>query len=150
MAVAAAAARTWNETQGAEEVPPVPEAVQVRVAGLWREAVAAARAEHEAARQGWETQLATAQAEGRELESALEDIEDRAEQLRLEVEDLQAQLQGQRSRADRAEARAEAEQDQARQLRTEVEELRAQLQGQRSRADRAEALLEQVQQSKEK
>ncbi|MDO5067432.1 MAG: DNA-binding protein [Propionibacteriaceae bacterium] len=142
MTVAAAAARTWNEQEEAQDAPPVPETVQLRLTGVWREAVAAARAEHEAARQGWETQLAAAQAEGRELESALEDIESRAEQLRLKVEDLQAQLQGQRTRADRAEARAEAEQNQAQQLRAEAEKLHTQLQEQRTRADRAEALLE--------
>ncbi len=39
--------RAW---QAAEDVPPVPEAVQLRLAGVWREAVAAARGEHEAAR----------------------------------------------------------------------------------------------------
>lgn len=146
MAVATAAARTWNETQGAEDVPPVPDAVQLRVAGLWREAVTAARVEHEAARQGWEAQLADARAEARELETALEDVESRVEQLRREVADLQAQVQGQRSRADRAEARVEAEQVRMEELRVEVEQLRDQVQEQRSRADRAEALLEQLQQ----
>ena len=43
MAVAAATARAWNESQGPEDVPPVPEAVQLRLAGVWREAVAASR-----------------------------------------------------------------------------------------------------------
>lgn len=92
--------------------------VQVRLAGVWREAVAAARTEHDVARQGWEAQLAETQDEARELETALE----------------------------AAEARAETEQGQVQQLRAEVEEVRAQVQVQCSRADRAEALLEQLQQ----
>ena len=146
MAVAAATARAWNESQGPEDVPPVPEAVQLRLAGVWREAVAAARTEHDVARQGWEAQLAETQDEARELETALEAAEAQLEQLNREVEDLQTQVQRQRSRADRAEARAETEQGQVQQLRAEVEEVRAQVQVQCSRADRAEALLEQLQQ----
>ncbi len=142
MAVAAATARAWNEQQGPEDVPPVPEAVQLRLAGIWREAVAVARGEHEAARQGWETQVTAAQTEARELETALEVAEAQVEQLHREVEDLQAQVQGQRSRADRAEAQGDQLTALVEQLRTQIEQLRDQVQVQRSRADRAEAVLE--------
>lgn len=145
MTVAAAVARGWNKQQGPEDVPPVPEAVQLRLAGVWREAVAAARTEHDAARQGWEAQLAETQDEARELETALEAAETQVEQLHREVEDLQTQVQGQRSRADRAEAQDDQLTALVAQLRTEIEQLRDQVQVQRSRADRAEALLEQFQ-----
>lgn len=142
VSMAVAVAKAWNEQQGPEDVPPVPEAVQLRLAGVWREAVAAARGEHEAARQGWETQVTAAQTETLELETALEVAEAQVEQLHREVEDLQAQVQGQRSRADRAEAQGDQLTALVAQLRTEIEQLRDQVQMQRSRADRAEAVLE--------
>lgn len=58
MNVASPAARNWNAQQArAREVPPLPDSVAIRVQGLWREAVEAARSEHQAERDGWAAQL---------------------------------------------------------------------------------------------
>ena len=98
-AVAAAAAKQWNQQQAAEEeLPPVPDSVQRRIAGIWGEAVTVARASHDAERQGWETQVAAAQAEARELEAVVDAAEAQVEQLRAELETIQALVLEQRPR----------------------------------------------------
>jgi hypothetical protein len=71
MDVATEAAATWNAAQ-VVEAPPVPESVTVRVAGLWAEAWAAARATFDAERAG----LAQAAQDARaERDAALADLE---------------------------------------------------------------------------
>lgn len=64
MAVAAEVAREWKARESAAAaVPPVPEVVQARLAGVWAEAVQAARAEHERAVAGWRSQVEQVEAE---------------------------------------------------------------------------------------
>lgn len=108
------AARAWNQKQAEQAaIPPMPEAVQFRVDALWREAITAARSEHDEARAGWEATRAQLQTELTELGADLERVEGeketehtRAEQLQAEVQRLTQELAEQRSRADTQTGRA--------------------------------------------
>ena len=72
MSVAARAAREWNEGQAqTRDVPEPPDAVTVRFQGVWREAIEAARAEHQAEREGWTARITSIEDE---RDAALEDI----------------------------------------------------------------------------
>lgn len=146
MSVATAAARAWNEREAqAREVPAMPDAVLTRMEGVWREAFAAARDEHQAERDGWAAQLAAAEAErdalGEDVDRAeAERDEARAaaealgEELRARIADLENQVATERAAAEAsaiataaAEARASAAEGVAAGLREGVTELRAAL-----------------------
>jgi chromosome segregation ATPase len=108
------AAREWNEQQAAQvAIPPMPQAVQFRVEALWREAITAARSEHDEARAGWEAKVQTAQEEVTELSTDLERTEAELATERGQVATLQAEVARltqevgeQRSRADTQTGRA--------------------------------------------
>lgn len=114
LTAATVAAREWNEEQAsAVPVPPAPESVLFRFEAMWREAITAARAEHDEARAGWEAKVAAAQEEVDELGQDLERVEgerdtERAqrEQLQTEVQRLTQEVAEQRSRADTQTGRA--------------------------------------------
>ena len=75
MAVAAEVAREWKARETAvAAVPPVPEVVAARLAGVWAEAVQAARAEHEQAVEGWRAQIEQVEAERVEAISAADEL----------------------------------------------------------------------------
>ena len=58
MAVAAQIAREWKTAAETERaIPEIPGRVQVRVEGLWKEAIETVRKEFETERQGWQTRL---------------------------------------------------------------------------------------------
>lgn len=97
MKVATAAAKAWKERDAElREIPAAPDTVLTRMDALWREAVMAARGEHQAERDGWAAQMSEAE---EEREALGEDI-DRAEKERdkaiadakAQAEDLQAQI----------------------------------------------------------
>lgn len=144
MAVAAEAARAWNEAEAnAAVVPEPPAAVEARFAAVWREAVIAARAEFAEAKAGWQAKLDQAEAERSTLAEEVEQLEaerdearkerDKAgrETARLREEAAAAAaaateaLAEQRSRADRAEARAEAVEGERDRLLAERDRLQA-------------------------
>lgn len=131
MSVAADVAREWNQREQSKgDVPSVPDALRTRFDAIWAEAVVLARAEHAAEREGWQQRLTQLEAERDALTDDLAKAEDAldsavtdakvqqqeaqqlAERARAEAEQraqLTAdELAGERSRADRAEARAEA------------------------------------------
>jgi hypothetical protein len=120
MTVAAAVAREWNKQQAAARaVPEVPAQVLARVDAIWREAVEAARAEHEAERDGWAARLASSEEERAGLNEDLERIEaERAEEqsaaraeadeLRSHIAALDAELAAQKEAAAEAASAAAA------------------------------------------
>ena len=104
MSVAARAAREWNEQQAhARQVPPPPDALLLRLQGIWREAVELARAEHEAERDGWAAKLKNAEDE---RDGALEEAE--AERLHAQDELARACARIAELEAAVDQARAEA------------------------------------------
>ncbi|MBS1673148.1 MAG: DNA-binding protein [Actinobacteria bacterium] len=146
MSVAAAVARAWNEREAeSREVPAMPDAVLARMEGLWREAVAAARDEHQAERDGWAAQLAAVEAERdalgedvdraeAERDEAVAAAEELGEELRSRISDLERQLEAERASlataaaaTAAAEGRAAAAEGVAEGLREGVAELRAAL-----------------------
>ncbi|MDN5795467.1 MAG: DNA-binding protein [Intrasporangium sp.] len=75
MAVAAEVAREWKaRTAATVAVPPVPEVVAARLAGVWAEAVQAARVEHEHAVEGWRAQVEQVEIERDEAISAADEL----------------------------------------------------------------------------
>lgn len=111
MSVAAAVAREWNKQQAAARaIPEVPTQVLARVDAIWREAVEAARTEHEAERDGWAARLAASEEERAGL---VEDVD------RIEAERA----------AERDAARAEADE-----LRSHIAALDAELTAQKEAA----------------
>jgi hypothetical protein len=87
------AAREWNEAQAsAVPIPPAPESVLFRFEAMWREAITAARSEHDEARAGWEAKVQAAQEEVAELGKDLERIEAEKETERAQREALQAEV----------------------------------------------------------
>ena len=144
MAVAAEVAREWKARESAAAaVPPVPEVVQARLAGVWAEAVRAARAEHERAVEGWRAQLDQVEAERDEAITAADELaaaaQRDADQAAAQIVALQAQLTQQLDVAEalrqdletahieRAQAREDAAgaRGEATVLREEVTRLRA-------------------------
>lgn len=80
MVVAADAARVWNEeTARATAVPDLPQAVQLRLEGIWAEAFTAARLEFDDARAGWTSRIQHLEDEVRDLTSAVSDAEQATE-----------------------------------------------------------------------
>lgn len=123
MTVAAQIAREWKTSAEAERATPeIPTRVQVRVEGLWKEAIDTARHEFEAERQGWQRRLeetteerddlikdvAIFETEVRKLEVLLETTH--AEAL-ARAADLEEVLRSVTSRADRAEAQVQVLQE---------------------------------------
>ena len=123
MTVAAQVAREWKTSAEAERpVPEIPKRVQVRVEGLWKEAIDTVRDEFEAERQGWQRRLeetvqerdglikdvATFETEGRELQALLETTREEA---LASATGLEEALRSATSRADRAEAQVQALQE---------------------------------------
>lgn len=109
MNVASPVAREWNEAQAqSREVPPVPDSVTLRVQGLWREAVEAARGEHQVERDGWAARLASAE---EERDGALEDVGRAQAQLdaaATRIAELEALVEQVRATVGEAEARTAA------------------------------------------
>lgn len=76
MSVAAAVAREWNAKEAAARaIPEVPAQVLARVDAIWREAVEAARTEHDTEREGWAARIAAGEEERAGLTEELERIE---------------------------------------------------------------------------
>ena len=119
MAVAAQIAREWKTAAETERIiPEIPSRVQVRVEGLWKEAVDAAREEFEAERQGWQVRLEEVGQECDELINGATNLEARTIDLQETIaaarkenvatlKDVEAALTIAISRADRAEAQVE-------------------------------------------
>lgn len=127
MTVAAQIAREWKTSAEAERATPeIPARVQVRVEGLWKEAIDTARDEFEAERQGWQRRLE----ETREERDGL--IKDVAT-FEIKIEELQALLEA---------ARHEAQ--------TSVAGLEKTLRSITSRADRAEAQVQVLQEERDR
>lgn len=156
MAVAAEAARAWNEAQAqATEVPEMPPAVEARFAAAWREAVLAARAEFAQSQAGWQGRLNAVDAERRALAEDVEKAEAERDQAQAETAGVREEaaeaaaaaaqaLTEQRSRADRAEARAEAVEGERNRLIAERDRLQAECDNLRT------AISEQPNRAKEK
>ena len=123
MAVAAQIAREWKTAAETERtIPEIPSRVQVRVEGLWKEAIEAVREEFETERQGWQTRLEELSQERDELikeftsfEAKATELQDVIDTLHKEnaatVKGLETALTTATSRADRAEAQVEALQE---------------------------------------
>lgn len=108
MALAADAARAWNEQQSKEEaVPDAPAAVQARFVALWREAVTLARGEFAEARTGWQAKIAKAEEERDGMSDDLVKVEEERDNALKEAAKANTAVTTQRSRADKAEGRAE-------------------------------------------
>lgn len=119
MAVAAQISREWKMAAETERaIPEIPSRVQVRVEGLWKEAVEAAREEFEAERQGWQVRLEEVGQERDELIKEATHLETRAVELQEKiatlrnegaatVKGLEEALATVTTRADRAEAQVE-------------------------------------------
>lgn len=134
MAVAAQVAREWKTSAQAERATPeIPTRVQVRVEGLWKEAIDTVRDEFEAERQGWQKRLEETAAERDELISDIAPFEAKTEELQTLLEEtrveavantkaLEESVRSATSRADRAEAQVEALQEERDRL---IEENRA-------------------------
>jgi|SRR5665647_491466 hypothetical protein len=112
MNVASPAAREWNARQAqAREVPPLPDSVEVRIQGMWREAVEAARAEHQVERDGWAARIKVVEDD---RDGALEDATrirgelDRATARNAELEEALEQALAAASQAQARTAAAEA------------------------------------------
>lgn len=120
MAVAVQIAREWKTAAETERaIPEIPGRVQVRVEGLWKEAVDVAREEFEAERQGWQVRLEEVGQERDELVKDATKLEARTIELQEIIaaarkenaatrKDVEAALTIATSRADRAEAQVEA------------------------------------------
>ena len=123
MAVAAQIAREWKTAAETERtIPEIPSRVQVRVEGLWKEAIDTVREEFEVERQGWQTRLEELSQERDELikeftsfEAKATELQDVIDTLHKEnaatVKGLETALTTATSRADRAEAQVEALQE---------------------------------------
>ena len=123
MTVAAQIAREWKtSTEAKRSIPEIPKRVQVRVEGLWKEAIDTVRGEFEAERQGWQRRLeetieerdglikdiSVFETEVGELQTLLETT--RAKAL-ASAADSEEALRSVTSRADRAEAQVHALQE---------------------------------------
>ena len=123
MTVAAQVAREWKTSAEAERsIPEIPKRVQVRVEGLWKEAIDTVRGEFEAERQGWQRRLeetieerdglikdiSVFETEVGELHTLLETT--RAKAL-ASAADSEEALRSVTSRADHAEAQVHALQE---------------------------------------
>lgn len=106
MNVASPAAREWNARQAqARDVPPLPTSVVARTEALWREAVEAARAEHQVERDGWAARLKVVEDE---RDGALEDVtsaQEAIEQATARIAELEAAAQQAVAVATQAQAR---------------------------------------------
>lgn len=132
MAIAADAARSWNEREaGQREAPAIPNAVQARFEALWREAYTAARAEFDEAVAGWKARLQRADEERDQLTAAVEEAEKECERI-----EAAAQAAAEQSARALADAQAKAAGD--------AKEQAALLADERSRADKAEGALEAI------
>ena len=120
MAVAAQIAREWKTAAETERaIPEIPSRVQVRVEGLWKEAIETVRKEFETERQGWQTRLEELSQERDELIKEVTNLETKTSELQdtitaahqenaATIKGLEAALTTVTSRADRAEAQVEA------------------------------------------
>lgn len=123
MAVAAQIAREWKTAAETERtIPEIPSRVQVRVEGLWKEAIDTVREEFEVERQGWQTRLKELSHERDDLIKEVTNLETKTSELQDTIttaheenaatrKDLEAALAAATSRADRAEAQVEALQE---------------------------------------
>ena len=123
MTVAAQVAREWKTSAEAERsIPEIPKRVQVRVEGLWKEAIDTVRDEFEVERKGWQSRLEETTEErdglikdGATFEIKIEELQALLETTRQEaqkgVADLEKTLRSITSRADRAEAQVQALQE---------------------------------------
>ena len=119
MAVAAQIAREWKTAAETERaIPEIPSRVQVRVEGLWKEAIDIVREEFETERQGWQTRLEELSHERDDLIKEVTKLEAKTSELQGTIatarkensatrRGLEAALTAATSRADRAEAQVE-------------------------------------------
>lgn len=109
MTIAAAVARDWNSKQAEmQAVPDIPEAINARVQSLWREAVLAARAEHDTDREGWASKI---RGITDERDGALEDADrerQRADELEAELASAADRIAGLETQLHRAQAEVAA------------------------------------------
>lgn len=120
MAVAAQIAREWKTAAETERaIPEIPGRVQIRVEGLWKEAIDTVREEFEVERQGWQTRLDELSQERDDLIKEVTNLDARTTELQdiiatarkenvAAIKGLEEALTTVTSRADRAEARVEA------------------------------------------
>lgn len=146
MAVAAEVAREWKTREAAAAaVPPVPEVVQARLAGVWAEAVQAARAEHERAIEGWRAQVEQIEAERVEAITAADEQAAAArhdsEQAAAALTALQAQLDEETTANDALRRELDTANDERSQAREEAAEARGQASVLREEAVRLRAEL---------
>lgn len=116
MAIASAVATAWNQTSATEQAKtiPMPDTVQARAQGLWETAIAEARTEFEAERDGWKTRITTVETESAGLLEAVTEMEDALQtaltKIRtLEQEALQAQNEHAKTEALLREEKIRAE-----------------------------------------
>lgn len=129
MAVAAEAARQWNErVAGQAQVPDAPDAVLARFAGLWREAYIVARDQLAAERDALTVRLQASEDEIRSLTEDLSESDARVAELEAALGQSRAEIEHVTRDAEQAAGAAAAEHADA-------------LSGERSRADRAEGAL---------
>ena len=128
MAVAAQIAREWKTAAETERtIPEIPSRVQMRVEGLWKEAIYAVREEFQTERQGWQTRLEELSQERDGLIKEVTNLETKASELQdsitsareenaATIKGLESALTTVTSRADRAEAQVEALQEERHRL----------------------------------
>jgi hypothetical protein len=105
MDVAAPVAKSWNDQQvQAREVPAVPDLVRVRMDALWREAFEAARAQHQAERDGWAANIKALKAERDDTIADTIKVEKERDQLNTRITELEAALQQALDAAAQAQA----------------------------------------------
>ncbi|GAA4422684.1 hypothetical protein GCM10023169_17420 [Georgenia halophila] len=129
MAVAAEAARVWNELAAEQEsVPDFPDDVRARFDGIWRAAYVAARQEFDEVRAGWVSRVETAQKDAAALTKAVAELEEQLAQEREEAHQAQRTAAGElaeaQARAAKAEGTLEAVTAERDRLLTELESAR--------------------------
>ena len=151
MAVAAEAARAWNERVDQEgQVPDMPAAFGVRAEAMWRATYALARDEFAAERSGWEGRVVLAEQEAGQLRADVDEMEVQLAAAQEAAAQVSKQADELRRDLARVEGESSARKAEAEQFRVEVREVRAQLDNERTRADRAEARAEALTESRPK
>ncbi|HET9871910.1 MAG TPA: DNA-binding protein [Propionibacteriaceae bacterium] len=114
MAVAAEAARVWNETAArAAAVPEIPDVVRARLNGVWREAYVAAREEFSTERGALAGKLRVVEDENQSLTKDLTEAEARIDQIQVERDAEQQQARREREQLSARVAELESQYDAA-------------------------------------
>lgn len=132
MAVAAEVAREWKAREDLRSpVPEIPDVVQIRMEGLWAEAVRAARSEHDYAVNGWQSQIHQLEAERDEAIAAADEqaVAARVEQDQAQttITELRTHVERLTAAAQEAQAQIQAMRDERSQAREEAAEARGQV-----------------------